>query len=689
MFFSEDNSRVRWDLKCPEKEEGKGFLEKKPRSHVFFQKGQTDMKRAPLSWLSDNCKFAQYVEDSSPEDEKNDEQQDYIQWMSSNNKIFFPASKNVKVLVPGFYEIGESMSAGLFFKKVALNTEELIHFPETNIDEVVEEIETFWDRESKFREAGLAFKRGILMYGPPGSGKTSAVKMILNNIVKRGGVVIKFENPNTFSAGMKTMREIQADTPVVCLMEDLDSILEWNSESRVINVIDGMEGFDKIVFLATTNYPEKLGSRIMNRPSRFDKRIFIGMPNAESRRIYLKAKLEGKDAPGGIDKWVEDSDGFSIAHLKEMVVAVTILGKEYDETVRRLKSMADKVDSKEWDNFGEGDAFAQSVDEGLKAIAADAKGLKTARKPKERDKLKGGLGDESDVSEFDPEQLGKGVRVEKEHTTDTGLATEIAKDHLVEDPKYYDGLEEMEEKSMTRKDRKAWVKAYCKFAKEDDASLKIERTPSGWNTPELPGQYFKSANGLMTALAELISPKRATYASLDELAKEYNEWLTSQGLPPESADELLHREDISSEQRAYLESFVSKWDLAESQEEENPLGEGPMGRIYDLNKIGPGMTPEEDEELRRLLRQHGRPKYMARNERTKRYSKTVGKEQAEETHETFEERNSEHPTKECIERMKKEKSIDDPGAFCAKIRDKAEGDTDWRGEDDEKKHKKS
>lgn len=302
-----------------------------------------------------------------------DVKQDYIQWMTSNNRVFFPASRNVKKLSPGFYEIGESLN-GIFFVKISLNTEELIEFPETNIDEVIEEIETFWEKEEKFREAGLAFKRGILMYGPPGSGKTSAVKMILNNIVKRGGITIKFDSPNIFTNGMKILREIQEDTPVICLMEDLDSILDYNSESRVINVLDGMEGFDRIVFIATTNYPEKLGSRIMNRPSRFDKRILIGMPSADSRRIYLAKKLEGKSPIGGVSKWVDDTENMTFAHLKELVVSVMILGNEYEETIRRLRGMADKVDSKEWDNFGQKKAAA-TFDE----IFKDAKEIVDAR----------------------------------------------------------------------------------------------------------------------------------------------------------------------------------------------------------------------------------------------------------------------------------------------------------------------
>jgi len=317
------------------------------------------IKESSKTGLSKKAYFdgdEEYPSSGTGKESSDNEVRDYIQWMSSNNREFFPASKNAKVLVPGFYEICETMSGSLFYKKIPLNTEALINFPETNTNDIINEIETFWDRESMFREAGLAFKRGILMYGPPGSGKTSAVKMILSNIIKRGGVIVKFGSPYSFSSGMKILREIQADTPVVCLMEDLDSILAYNSESSVINVIDGMEGFDKIVFLATTNYPEKLGSRIMNRPSRFDKRVFVGMPNSESRKMYLDAKLGGSDLSSHIPKWVEDTEGFSTAHLKEMVIAITILGKDYDETLERLRSMAECVDSKSWDNFGSGKA---------------------------------------------------------------------------------------------------------------------------------------------------------------------------------------------------------------------------------------------------------------------------------------------------------------------------------------------
>jgi len=60
------------------------------------------------------------------------------------------------------------------------------------------------------------------------------------------------------------------------------------------------------------------------------------------------------------------------------------------------------------------------------------------------DKIPGGLADTKKPSDFPSSVLARGVRVELEHTTSKAIATEIAMDHLMEDPEYYDKLEKME-----------------------------------------------------------------------------------------------------------------------------------------------------------------------------------------------------------------------------------------------------
>jgi hypothetical protein len=76
---------------------------------------------------------------------------------------------------------------------------------------------------------------------------------------------------------------------------------------------------------------------------------------------------------------------------------------------------------------------------------------------KTKDKIPGGLADKT-KKKFDKDQLRKGIKVEMEHTDDPALAREIAKDHLMEDPKYYDHLIEMEKKVEKKKEKKK--KAY-------------------------------------------------------------------------------------------------------------------------------------------------------------------------------------------------------------------------------------
>src|SRR4029077_7848633 len=152
------------------------------------------------------------------------------------------------------------------------------------------------------------------------SGKSCTIQFVMKDVVKLGGIVIIFNHPQLFIMGMRLLRQIQPEVPVIVVMEDIDAILEDYSESEVLNILDGVNDVTNTIFLATTNYPEKLGPRIVNRPSRFDKRFKIGYPNEEARRIYLKKLLPSEAIHNNVDieQWISDTEGFSIAHLKEL-----------------------------------------------------------------------------------------------------------------------------------------------------------------------------------------------------------------------------------------------------------------------------------------------------------------------------------------------------------------------------------
>ena len=289
------------------------------------------------------------------------------QWTTGDNKRFIPAARTCNKLTPAAYEIQQSNVCGIYFEKIPVSIDGLVRFPQANTDRVLREIQNFWERDKLFQEYNLTHKRGIFMWGPAGSGKSSCIKFVMKDVIEeRGGIVIKFGHPKLFIEGMRIFREIEPTTPAVILMEDIDAIIHNYSESEVLNILDGVDKVEKLVFLATSNYPEQLGARIVNRPSRFDKRFKIGHPNAESRLIYLKhiicdddvVKVQGlttekkrneyvtkkaKDLNINLTQWVKDTKDFSIAHLKELFVAVVILGDNYEEAVNTLRSMKDFI----------------------------------------------------------------------------------------------------------------------------------------------------------------------------------------------------------------------------------------------------------------------------------------------------------------------------------------------------------
>jgi hypothetical protein len=272
----------------------------------------------------------------------------FSQWSSTDGKIYYPAGKVVKNLPPGYYTIGRS-PYGTYFEKNSLKTEGLVKFPDSDSDRVVEEINKFWTLEPKFKKSDVPFKRGILLYGPPGSGKTCTLRQAINSMIEsHAGIVADFEDTYMVKAGYELIRQIHPTMPIIFLMEDFDAILRNNNESEMLNLLDGMYNIDKVIFLATTNYPEKLGSRIMNRPSRFDKRFFIGMPSEGARKAYLLSKnLTEEDA----EKWARDTDGFSIAHLKELFVAHKIFGESYESALKVLRAMNVGPSSQSFDKY--------------------------------------------------------------------------------------------------------------------------------------------------------------------------------------------------------------------------------------------------------------------------------------------------------------------------------------------------
>lgn len=280
------------------------------------------------------------------------------QWAVLPNDTFTAIGATVSHLPPAIYTLS-SDGPIIYFNKTKVLTDSLIELDDSAALKIIAGIEKFWESKDKFDMFGILFKRGILMWGPAGSGKTATVNMLMNDLVKRGGMVVIVQSPPCAIKGLHELRRIEPNRPIIVVLEDIEEMINNYGEHGLLGLLDGEHQVSNVVVLATTNYPEMLGERIINRPSRFDEVILVDMPSAKARYRYLKHVLKETVSEAELQTWVAATDKLSIAHLRELIVATQCLGRPYKEVVDRLRRMKIRPNS---EKRGKGELGFESGD---------------------------------------------------------------------------------------------------------------------------------------------------------------------------------------------------------------------------------------------------------------------------------------------------------------------------------------
>lgn len=282
----------------------------------------------------------------------------YCQWLQEPNNAFHPAGKIIlrNELPGGKYDILWSGQRNqYYFVKTNVYLDELLDLPNPIFNSIIDDIKYFWDNKKLFDKYKYAYKRGILLFGEPGCGKTSITAQLSEIVIGMGGIIFSINNgrmlENYATAIPNLLKRIQPDVPILALIEDLDGLLRnTENETLLLNILDGLNQTNNVVFIGNTNYPENLKERILNRPSRFDKRYYIGPPNAAVRKYYFENKITADDlAKTNMNELVEKSEGLTLAHLGEMIKGIYIFNKNIDEVINELKNMKNFISSNKFE----------------------------------------------------------------------------------------------------------------------------------------------------------------------------------------------------------------------------------------------------------------------------------------------------------------------------------------------------
>lgn len=256
-------------------------------------------------------------------------------WAESDGEFWGTPSSH-QTLPPDIYRMELRNNIGPVFLRQSNDTDALLALPDSESARILDEIRTFKGLRAKFREHGFLYKRGILLWGPPGSGKTATLQLVVKLLrEEHESVAVLVEHPKTASVCLQQLRRIEPDRQIVAIMEDLDALCERYDEAAYLALLDGEAQVDNIIWLATTNYPERLDKRFVDRPSRFDTVRYVGMPCAASRATYLRSKLPSME-DREIDEYVRLSDGYSIAHLRELIVLTQCFEVPLAAAIKRL-----------------------------------------------------------------------------------------------------------------------------------------------------------------------------------------------------------------------------------------------------------------------------------------------------------------------------------------------------------------
>jgi len=210
--------------------------------------------------------------------------------------------------------------------------------------EELKEIVEFLKSPKKFIELGARIPKGVLLVGPPGTGKTLLAKAVSGE----AGVPFFSISGSDFvemfvGVGASRVRDLfdqaKKNAPCIVFIDEIDAVGRHRGaglggghderEQTLNQLLVEMDGFgvnEGVIILAATNRPDILDPALL-RPGRFDRRIYVGLPDIKGREAILKVHARGKPLGSDVklDELAKSTPGFTGADLENLLNEAALL----------------------------------------------------------------------------------------------------------------------------------------------------------------------------------------------------------------------------------------------------------------------------------------------------------------------------------------------------------------------------
>lgn len=210
-------------------------------------------------------------------------------------------------------------------------TDSEVVLPDGVLNTIERHVVSIADHTERLLAAGQHLKRGLLLHGPPGTGKTHTVRYLMGRLPETTVIVLTGTAMHYIGKAAELARRLQ---PSLIVLEDVDLIAQDRASTPMGNpllfaLLDAMDGIGHdvdVTFVLTTNRAQELERALADRPGRVDLALEIPKPDAEGRERLFRLYGAGVRLVADLGPVVAETEGVTASFVKELLRRASLIG---------------------------------------------------------------------------------------------------------------------------------------------------------------------------------------------------------------------------------------------------------------------------------------------------------------------------------------------------------------------------